>query len=479
MADKRVQSVVVIAYYFPPDGGAAAYRPLRFVRHLGETGWRASVVTRDASIHDRFDPDLLQEVPPDVEITRVRDGDLWQAFQARRARRVERGIASGRVDRAELQVAHQRQWRARLRRLVHRAEAWCYYPDTASAWIGRATRATAALCRRTRPDALLVTGGPWSSFLVARNIAKQCGTPYVLDFRDSWTLTCNDEFEALRPKWAPLRDRWILPRLFREARAVVFRYESEAECYWNAYPGALTREKIHIIPNGYEGTIEPFAAARGDRCTLLYTGTVGPYRYDTFLDALSTLRANFADDARHLRVLFFGEGTDGVARAAAANGLGDIVEVRPPVPSAEVARLQQQAHALFLLGVKPYQGYELCGSKVFNYLKAGRPILGVLPADESRRVLAQVGVSTIADTDSRFAIVSALRRVIGAWRDNTLGRLVPDPRQCAVYAAPHQTRALACALEGRAPATPFVPGTVEMPASLKHKIGEHGWITQP
>ena len=61
---------------------------------------------------------------------------------------------------------------------------------------------------------------------------------------------------------------------------MVFRYDTEAECFWRAYRGALAASKIYIIPNGYESPIENFVAPAGDRCTILYAGTLPDYRYD-------------------------------------------------------------------------------------------------------------------------------------------------------------------------------------------------------
>ena len=190
--------------------------------------------------------------------------------------------------------------------------------------------------------------------------------PYVLDFRDSWTLTHNEDFEALRPRWAWRKDRRLLPKLFRDAQAVIFRYEAEAECYWRAYPGALNSAQIHIIPNGYEGTIERFQVATGNRCTILYTGTAIAYRFDAFLEALSLLQRSFPAEARRLRVLFVGEGVERVAQAAAARAVTEMVETLEPVSSREVARLQRDAHGLLVLGGTPYQGFELVGSKLFG-----------------------------------------------------------------------------------------------------------------
>jgi hypothetical protein len=267
-----------------------------------------------------------------------------------------------------------------------------------------------------------------------------------------------------------------LHRLFERAQAVIFRYETEAECYWRAYQGALEVAKIHLIPNGYDGIIQDFATPGGDTCTIFYAGTLPPYRYDTLLHALQQFKKLEPARAQQLRLLFVGDGLEVLAHEAAALGLSDMIETRGVVPYAEVTRLQQCAHALLLLGLKPGRGYEFCGSKVFSYLQAGRPIVGVLPPDEMKKILQRVGVSTVADIDSLSEIVGVLRQILDAWATGTLASLVPNRTACEVYAAPQQTAALARALEGAPAAAPFVPGVVEIPPSLQGEIGETGWV---
>ena len=165
-----------------------------------------------------------------------------------------------------------------------------------------------------------------------------------------------------------------------------------------------------------------------------------------------------------------------LANEAAALGLSDIIETRGVVSYAEVTRLQQCAHALLLLGLKPVRGYEFCGSKIFSYLQAGRPIVGVLPPDETNKILQRVGVSTVADIDAPSEIVVVLRQLLDAWATGTLASLVPNRAACEVYSAQRQTAALVRALEGAPAAEPFVPGSVEIPPSLQREIGEKGWV---
>jgi glycosyltransferase involved in cell wall biosynthesis len=473
----EMNSVVMIAYFFPPEGNAGVYRPLRFVRHLPSMGWNASVISLDTNYYERYDLGLLGLVPSDTEVIRVRSRDPWQSIQTKRAQRIQQKLtcASGETV-TRLRGVQQASVRSFLRGVVRRAEAWCYHPDMAMCWIQPAVKATVHMSARQRPDVIWATAGPVSSFIVAQRVSQRTGVPYVLDFRDAWTITYN-EFEARRPAWATRLDRRALYRLLAGAQAVTFRYHTEAECYWHAYGGALDASRIHIIPNGYEGAIDEFVVLKGDKCTILYAGTLSSYRYDTLLQALHRLKISDPARARRLRLLVIGEGAEALADDAAGLGLSDIVETAGPTSYAEIARLQREAHALLVLGRPPtMKGHELfAGAKLFSYLKAGQPIVGVLPPDETTKILHRVGVSTVADGNSPAEIVAVFQQLLDAWSGGTLSSLIPDRAACQAYSAERQTAALVCALEGKPAAEPFVPHSVEIPPSLRGDIGAASW----
>jgi len=469
----------MIAYAFPPEGKAGVYRPLRFVRHLPTMGWRTSVIALDTDRYERYDPGLLALVPSETEVVRVRERDWWQAIQARREQQSQARLSRASGERvAQLQGAYDPPVRSFLRNMVRIAEAWRYHPDMAMSWIRPAAEATVEMCARQRPNVIWATGEPWSSFIVAQGASQRTGVPYVLDFRDAWTLT-QSEFEAIRPAWAQRRDRRTLYQLFQGAQAVIFRYATEAECYWRAYRGALDASRIHIIPNGYEGAVDEFAACDGDKCVILYTGTLSSYRYDTLLQALHWLKKSDPARARRLRLLFVGEGTEALANEASALGLSDIIVTVGPASYTEIARLQREAHALLVLGRPPtMRGYELfAGAKVFGYLQAGRPIVGILPPDETKKVLQRVGAPTVADVDAPSEIVAVFQQLLDAWSAGTLATFLPDRTACAVYSAEQQTAALVRALAREPAAEPFVPGSVEIPPSLRGEIGDGGWVS--
>jgi hypothetical protein len=468
----------MIAYCFPPEGNAGAYRPLRFVRQLPKHGWKATVISAIPSQYERYDPALLRLIPEHVEVFRIKAFDLWQKFQAWRSERVQRLSASSQdASNAHLESARRSIFRAGMRELVQTIEASWYHPDRAMPWIHTAVRATIALSQRRPIDVIWATAGPVSSFLVAQRSSIRTGIPYVLDFRDAWTI-CHNDFDARKPIWATRLYRQRMYHLFEGAQAVVFRYRTEAECYWRAYPGALKASKIYIIPNGYESPIEPFVAAGGEKCTILYTGIVADYRYDTLLKAISLLKQADPALGNRLCLHFIGEGMEILAKDAGKIGISDIVQTSGPKPYAEIAGVQKNAHALLVLGRpanKP--GYELfAGAKLFGYLKAGHPIVGVLPADETKKVLHDVGATTIADVNSVPEIAQVLRNVMDHWSSGTLSSLVPDRKACEAYSSERQTEILVRALEGMPAEEPFVPGQQQVPPSLEYIVENRTWL---
>src|SRR5438093_6585684 len=103
-----MKTVLMIAYNFPPEGSAGAYRPLRFVRHLPSFGWLPIVISLATDVYGRYDPSLLDMVPRDTEVIRVRNPDLWNALQQKRAKRIERQLSVLPVEKIrKIQMAHQ------------------------------------------------------------------------------------------------------------------------------------------------------------------------------------------------------------------------------------------------------------------------------------------------------------------------------------------------------------------------------------
>jgi hypothetical protein len=451
-----MKSILMVSYYFPPEGSAGVYRGLRFLKELVKAGWEATVVCCEPYQYERYDPKLLSQVPADTRIVRVKAWDPWLAFQTWRGMRIENKLIGSSVEEVrEVVAGHYAPFRSRLREIVRRAEAWVYRPDIRMPWIRPAVEQVQNVCRESRPSppsVIWATIGPLSAGVVAYRASMATGIPYVLDFRDPWGLEYYEE-EVRRPAWAKKADRNMMCRMFKRAQAVVFLFQSIANCYLQEFPEALDGKKIHIIPNGFEGSIDDFSHASDGRCKVLYTGTLSSYRYDTLLEGLLLLKKKDPERAKLLHLLFVGENLQEFDYKVVELGIKDIVEITTPVSYAEVRLLQQKAHALLILGRAPgRKGHELvAGAKLFGYLQARRPIIGILPSDETRRILGEVGVTTVADAECPSEVVTVFERILEGWSNRTLESLLPNHVVCEQYSSSRQISALLAALQGDQP----------------------------
>jgi hypothetical protein len=113
------------------------------------------------------------------------------------------------------------------------------------------------------------------------------------------------------------------------------------------------------------------------------------------------------------------------------------VEIAPAIPYREALAEMMEADALLVL-----QGAD-CNhqipAKVYEYLRAGRPILGLAdPRGDTAGVLRAAGIDTIAALESMQDIVAALGRFIGLLRAGA----APVPERAAMAAHSRENRAM-------------------------------------
>src|SRR5262244_1928542 len=131
-----MKSVVMIAYAFPPEGNAGAYRPLRFARHLPALGWRPTVISVATNVYERYDPELLNSLPTGTEVIRIRNPDPWNALQEWRDSHSQKNLSARPVEKVgKICKAHQAPLRYLIRQTTKTIEGCCYHPDKAMGWI--------------------------------------------------------------------------------------------------------------------------------------------------------------------------------------------------------------------------------------------------------------------------------------------------------------------------------------------------------
>lgn len=390
-----MKRVLMLAYYFPPSKAAGTFRTLRFVRGLPACGWKPAVLTvRPDSYHTTdLDLALLHKIPNEIPVHRTPAPSLPEAYRSlvmagkRMASLGGRARKSPFPNSAGTSMASGTGTRpgGETASLSETLFMLCRTPDIDSGWYAPAILGGLAAVARERPQVIYATGGPWTTFLVARDVSRLTGVPLVLDYRDPWTRNPSvrrygDTFERLAVR--------LEKSVLRRARYVVANTDVLRETLLETHGKRLGGRTIVIHNSFDESDFESPAPAPDGVFTLRYVGAL----YDAhspgpFLRSLAVLLSDRPALRGRFRVHLVGVGAGRVAETVRALGLEDTVAVEGPVPHAEAVRLQRAAHALLLFLTVQSEHSTFVPSKLFEYVAARRPIFAVTGGGALERLL--------------------------------------------------------------------------------------------
>jgi hypothetical protein len=202
------------------------------------------------------------------------------------------------------------------------------------------------------------------------------------------------------------------------AAVSTFTTPSALALYQQRYPEHAAR--MRLIENGYDE--ESFAAAalgnalNPGKFTLLHSGIVYPIERDprALLAALGRLKQSAASTYARLKVRFRAPVHDALLNdIAAQHGVQDAIETLPPVGYREALAEMLCADGLLILQAGNCNAQ--IPAKLYEYLRAGRPILVLSdPVGDTAATSRAAGLSAIARLDDENAIASLLEQFVAA-----------------------------------------------------------------
>jgi hypothetical protein len=98
------------------------------------------------------------------------------------------------------------------------------------------------------------------------------------------------------------------------------------------------------------------------------------------------------------------------------HGVGDLVELQPPIPYREA--LLEMARAEALLVLQASNCNDQVPAKLYEYMRCRRPLIGLTdPQGDTASVLRRAGVNDMARLDSSEEIAALLRQVLRSLGD--------------------------------------------------------------
>ena len=374
--------VLYIAYEYPPVGGAGVQRTAKFVKYLPQFGWLPSVLTVANPSVPLLDHSLTNDIPKQTVVRRAR---TWEPGYALKTTLAGNNQGSSSLSGRAVGLA---------RRLARRLAGAALQPDTRILWMPAAVRAGEQLLRASPHQAIVVSGPPFSSFLIGAALSRRCRLPLVLDYRDEWDIS-NAYWEHKRLGTVSLRVQTFMQhRVVRKARALVATTRSSAQALGRIRLRAGSKARVTWIYNGFDP--DDFASSpapapeRSAVYRLAYVGTLWNLTsVAPLVDAVHALCRSRPELAARLELVFVGRRMPAQQQILdRLHGLPCRLVEYPYLDHRAALDLVRTADGLCVLLSDVPGAERVVPAKVFEYLATRRPILAIAPWGELWDILA-------------------------------------------------------------------------------------------
>jgi glycosyltransferase involved in cell wall biosynthesis len=406
----NMKKVLIIAYYFPPSGGPGVQRVLKHVQYLRDFGWQPYVLTVSNGQFPARDESLLEKIPKDVKVFRTHiyePYDLYRFFTGKK-----KGTA---IDVNVIKKEGQKfSWKEKIAEWIR---ATFFIPDARVGWLFTAEKKAKQIIAEEGIDAIYSSSPPYTCSIIARNLKRVTGLPWVAGFRDPWTGFISS------PK------RWFLPaRIDKGMEHSVFKESDLVEAAWlgiikdatQKFPDLETKKFIHV-PNGYDSNDFPEYEQKSNDCfTLTYTGSMyGRRNPDSLFKALNLLLENKKINPEKIKLKFIGRFGVEVEEMFRNSGIENSLEIYGYMSHSESVKHLLESDALLLVVDESKESEEIVPGKVYEYIGVKRPILAIAPNQSAiAELLRDTGSGKVAHQSEIEKIANNFLDYFNKWEKN-------------------------------------------------------------
>jgi glycosyltransferase involved in cell wall biosynthesis len=431
----KLKRVLIIAYYWPPAGGGGVQRWLKFTKYLPQTGWQPIIYTPENPNYPDTDETLVEEVAPHVEVIKR---PIWEPYTV-----YQRLIGKKKSDKVDPGFFEEASRQSFMKRFSIWVRGNLFIPDARRFWIRPSVRFLEAYLRQHPVDVILSTGTPHSMHLIARELKKRTGLPWVADFRDPWTKI--EFYHKLQlGRRADSLHHQLEKAVMQEADHLITVSWNWAEDFRKIGAKAVT-----VITNGYDPEDfrhKPPPLSR--EFTISHIGTFAGDRNPVILwECLQELADEDPAFGEALQIRLTGKTDPGIFRSLAAHHLKTRTVHSPYVPHADAIQEMQSAQLLLLLinQVDDNAPGRIAG-KIFEYIAANRPVLCLGPENgDAARVLAETNAGRVFSWNAKAELKAQIRKWFDAFQS---GNLQAESDGMTQFSRPVLTEKLGAVLDG-------------------------------
>lgn len=400
------KKVLIITYYWPPAGGPGVQRWLKFVKYLPEFAIDPIVFIPENPTYPIKDEQLQNEVSSDLEIIKFPINEPYKfakMFSKDKTQQMSAGLITN----------HKKQ--TFLEKILLWVRGNVFIPDARIGWVNPSINYLKSYIETHQIDTVITTGPPHSVHLIGLGLKKMLAIRWIADFRDPWTSIGYHKELKLSAKAAE-QHKLLEKRVLTQADEIIVTSPTTKKEFEQ-----ITNQPIQVITNGYD--VEYVEKRPLDnKFSLAHIGSLLSERNPRVLwKALRELVKEDEQFAKDFELKLVGKISKEVLDAIEEFKLTPYLNNMGYVSHEEALVQQRTSQVLLLIEIDSYLTKGIIPGKLYEYMAAERPILGIGPEDaDFANILKSTNAGVFCQYDEKDVIKEHLLNYYRLFKDNNL-----------------------------------------------------------
>jgi len=394
-----MKRVLIVTYNWPPAGGISLLRCLKFVKYLKDFKWEPIVYTAKNAQYPTYDDSNFKHIPEGTMVLKHRISEPFNLFKKITGRKKGESLNN---------IIHIRKGKKSwLDTIAIFIRGNFFIPDARSFWIKPSIKFLSAYLKNNPVDAILSNGPPHTNTVIATKLSKIFNIPFLADFQDPWTQV--DYYKLMMiTKWSDKKHKRLEQNTFKQASKITI-----ASPTWKSNLEQIGANNVDVLYWGYdEDEFDKNPVGLDKQFTLLHCGLMGFDRKpDKLFEVLAEMVKEDESFASDLKIKLTGQLDYSIFKKIESLKLNNYVQHLVFIPRDEVLKETVKARVLLLFLNKATNAKGRIPGKLFEYLRAQRPILCCGPTNSDvSKILLETGSGCNYDYQDKKGIKQFLKR---------------------------------------------------------------------
>lgn len=415
-----MKNILIVAYFYPPLGGAGVQRTLKFAKFLKKFGYNVFVLTVNNEKGTIKDESLKLESTDGIKVFRAlqRENFIINAIVNRNVTdvKVVKNDNKVPIETKTSEITLKSKVKRKIKKHLLNVYRNMYIPDDKISWKKDAINLGLKIIKEEKIDIIYSTSSPYTGHLIAYELKQKSNLSWIADFRDQWVANPFVDYSS----YAKRKNEKMEKMVIKKADAVISVSKPIIDDFINRYKDQEVN-KFKVITNGYdEEDFDNFKMNEiSPKYIITHNGTLyGKRSPKNFLIAIDKLIKDKKINRDELTIRFVGQiGKDAQEDIRFFLAKYDnIIEFISYLPHKESIKKLEESCATLLI-IEAGEGSEgIYTGKIFEYIRSGRDVIGIVPNGVAKDLILDTNTGFCCHPEKVNEIEAVIYKSYSIWK---------------------------------------------------------------